>query len=183
MQRICTVNGIRTHGEGSTDLLGSELSARGFDVTDIDQKVRHTWNVWNKRKVAKDVEEVLDYSLDGDVLIGHSYGCYKIALAMKQRNYKAVFLFRPAMSKYYQFPLTAKNTAVYCVHASSDWVIWFGSLVPHHAFGIAGTVGFSDPLVNNIRSKGRWNHSTDFHPPDVRQAWVDYIEELYPAIL
>jgi len=178
MGKICTVNGIRSKGEGSTDLLGQELRNLSYEVLDINQEIRHTWNVRDKGTVKRDVEKILDLSSDGDIMAGHSYGGYKIAEAMKKRNYKAVFLFRPAMDRDYGF--IHRETKIYCIYSKKDVTIWFGSTLLFHKFGAAGAKGFRDDLVTNIKSKGGWGHSSDFNPLKQRQYWANYIARLYP---
>lgn len=169
--KILGVNGIRTHGKTTTDRLLFELEKLGHNVLDINQPIRHAWGA--RFKVRKDAKAIIKVANDGDVLLAHSYGCMKAARAMRGINFKAVFLFRPAMGRYHDFP-GWHDTEIYCIHSRGDLAVWAGGFLLFHPFGLAGVFGFKDNLVQNIRSSG--GHSADFKRDNVAN-WASFIND------
>ena len=169
--KIITVPGIKSKGQGSTDLIGQAMRERGFEVHDMEQAVRSAWGArWKAQRDAKDIIEV---AKDGDVVIAHSYGCLKTSIAMRGPKLRAVFLFRPAMSRWHRFPMY-QGTKIHCIYSKQDWAIFAGSLALYHPFGLAGFSGFRSPYVNNVESKGA--HSDDFKDKNIAK-WADFVTE------
>jgi hypothetical protein len=168
--RILVVPGIRSQGKGNIDNLIEPLRDAGFEVVDVRLPRRHTWDVRNNKKCREDARILASYSQDGDIVLAHSYGGIRTALAMELVKYSAVFLFRPAMSRRYKFP--SPGTHITCIHSRGDIAIFFGGLLFKHKFGWAGRKGFKDPRVNNIRSTGR--HGADFEPQNIVK-WLNII--------
>ena len=168
--RILTVNGIESDGSGSTDLLGATLAARGFKWIDVNQPIRNAWQA--RWKAQKDAKDIIRQARDGDYLICHSYGGRKSGIAMRGVKFKAVFMFRPAMSRWHKFPMY-QDTKIFCVYSKQDYTILMGSLALFHPFGLAGFSGFKSPFVKNIKSQGA--HSDDFKPGAIEH-WADFVE-------
>jgi len=168
--KIITVNGIRSTGAGSTDILGAKLAAMGYPVHDLNQPVRSAWGA--RWKANKDAADILEVAKHGDVLVAHSYGCLKSSIAMRGVNFKAAFLFRPAMSRWHNFP-QYQSTKIFCIYSKQDYTILAGSLALYHPFGLAGFSGFYSPFVRNIKSTGA--HSDDFHADRVDE-WAIFID-------
>jgi hypothetical protein len=164
------VNGIKTNGQGTTDRLLAKLhQLYGYQVNDINQPIRTAWRARFSAK--KDAKAIIKVAQDGDVLVGHSYAGLKAAQAMRGINFRAVFLFRPAMSRFHSFP-GWQDTEIYCIYSHGDLAVIAGSLLLFHPFGLAGAVGFTDPFVINVPSRG--GHSHDFHP-DHLASWAKFI--------
>lgn len=171
--KILTINGIESDGSGSTDLMGGILRSKGFDVVDVNQPIRHAWNARNLATVLTDAQTIVKLSEDGDCAVCHSYGGLKTIVAMYQRRFRAVYMFRPAVDRSFPFPDGDIN--VTCIYSKGDLAVWSGGLFLrlHHPFGWAGTLGFKDERIKNIRSSGL--HSADFRGSKLR-FWADYIE-------
>ena len=69
-----------------------------------------------------------------------------------------MYLFRPALSRKHKFP--EGDIDVTCIYSKQDITVWFGGFLISHRFGWAGTLGFKDKRIKNIRANGR--HSADF---------------------
>jgi hypothetical protein len=164
------VHGIRSDGHLNIDLLLDEMSRKGHKVKDVQTPSRSTWEARFKSRM--DGQQVANVSEDGDVLLAHSYGCLVASEAMKLVKYKAVYLFRPAMSRKYKFQ--ASPTKIYCIYSIADKAIWLGGFLRfNHPFGLAGVFGFRSDRVTNLMSKG--HHGSDFEPETV-ESWADFIE-------
>lgn len=169
---IVLVNGINTHGEGNVDLLGRELHERGHDIVDVRLPKRHTISAW--WGAAKDAEAILKMSSEGDVIVGHSFGCLRAAHAMKKREYKAAFMIAPAMRKSWQFENPAR---VWCFYSPSDWVVWLGSLIPGHPFGKAGVRGYLQLEAYGHNIEMQSDHD-DYFGGDLISKVVDRIDRV-----
>lgn len=168
--KVLGVNGIRSDGKKTTDALLAVLKAEyGYETSDVNQPIRTAWGARFSAK--KDAKAIIELAEDGDVLIGHSYAGLKAAQANRGINFKAMFLFRPAMSRYYNFP-GWQDTDVYCIHSRGDLAVWAGSFLLFHPFGLAGVMGFKDPFVTNVPSKG--GHNDDFKPENIGN-WAKFI--------
>jgi len=165
------VHGIRSDGHLNIDILLDEMKRKGHEVKDVQTPARSTWEARFKSRM--DGQQVANVSEDGDILLAHSYGCLVASEAMKLVNYKAVYLFRPAMSRRYKF--AASPTKIYCIYSIADKAIWLGGLALrfNHPFGLAGVFGFKSDRVKNIMSKG--HHSEDFEDGTV-EGWAHFIE-------
>lgn len=168
--RIHTVNGIHSTGARSTDRLGTKLDMMGYSVNDINQPIRSAWGA--RWKANKDAKDIIDQVKDGDVIIAHSYGCLKTSIAMRGVNLKAVFLFRPAMSRWHKFPMY-QDTKIHCIYSPQDYTIWAGALALYHPFGLAGVRGFRSPYVKNHKSHG--SHSHDFSSQNI-EYWANFVD-------
>jgi len=171
MSKILGVNGIKTHGKSTTDRTLIRLESLGYKTHDVNQPIRHSWDArWKKKKDAKAIIEVAE---DGDAIICHSYGGIKTAIAMEGIDFSAVFFFRPAMGRNYDFP-GWQGTKIYCIHSKADMALWAGSVLLFHPFGLAGVYGFTDPFVNNVETQG--GHSVDFEDRNIDR-WVKFIDK------
>lgn len=156
---ILLVNGIASTGAGSTDLFATPFRALGYNVIDVNQPIRHAWDVRSARKREADAAELELLSVDGDIVIAHSYGGIKALMAYRNIKYRAIYLFRPAVSRNWVFPTGDIN--VTCIYSHQDVAVWLGGLLMFkHPFGWAGTLGFKDPRVKHIQSRGL--HNADF---------------------
>jgi hypothetical protein len=171
--KIIGVNGIQSTGASTTDLALGYLSVRGFDTFDLDQPIRSAWGArFHAHKDALDIVEVAE---DGDVVICHSYGCLKTAIAARAVSFKAIFMFRPAMSRWHRFSHVDGSTEIYCIYSPQDYTILMGALLLYHNFGLAGLRGFRNRRVDNRVSHGP--HSHDFQQPNLRH-WMRLVEEI-----
>jgi hypothetical protein len=156
MRRVIGVNGIHTHGEGSIDPLLQELEERGLEVVDVRLPKRSAISArWGG---CLDGMEILRMSRDGDVAVAHSFGCFRLWNAQVVRKFSAIICIAPAMDAqtYWRYP---EN--VTCLYSPKDWAVRFGSLMVWHPFGPAGTKGFEQSRINNI--KFTCGHSDYFH--------------------
>jgi hypothetical protein len=171
--KIITVPGIESRGVKSTDRIGAALRDRGYEVHDMEQPVRSAWGA--RWKAETDAKDIIDVASDGDVVIAHSYGSLKTSIAMRGPKLLAVFLFRPAMSRWHRFP-QYQDTKTFCVYSKQDYTILGGSLLIFHPFGLAGFSGFRSPFVTNLKSHGA--HSDDFKDDSMfpLNYWVTYVD-------
>jgi len=170
--KIIGVNGIRSDGRGSTDLALDNLRMKGFDVHDLNQPVRSAWGA--RFHAHRDALDIIEVAKDGDVVICHSYGCLKTVIAAKAINFRAIFMFRPAMSRWHRFAKVSILTELYCIYSPQDYTIIAGSLALYHPFGLAGARGFKSRRVTNLASHGP--HSHDFKNPNL-QFWMNRVVE------
>jgi hypothetical protein len=169
--KIIGVNGIHSTGQSTTDLALSELRYRGFETLDLKQPVRSAWDA--RFKASKDAWDIVGYAEDGDVALAHSYGGLKTALAARFVKFKAIFLFRPAMSRWHRFSKVSRETKIHCIYSKQDYTILMGAMLLHHPFGLAGARGFKSPYVQNHRSHG--SHGHDFKTPNLEH-WMNFVQ-------
>ncbi len=153
------VNGINTHGAGTTDVMLNELRARGYQVADVQLPKINAWRARSERGAHGDAHLIMEVAEPGDILICHSFGCLRGAWAMKEMDFTHVYMSRPAMARDYQFKNPEKVT---CLYSSWDLAILLGGWLQFkHPFGHAGLRGFTQDGVRNWKFHGR--HSVDFH--------------------
>lgn len=169
--KIIGVNGIRSTGRNSTDRLGGELKKFGYEFHDLNQPIRTPWTA--RFRAERDAIDLADISEHGDVVICHSYGCLKTAIAAKLVNYKAIFMFRPAMSRNYNWESVDPSTNIYCIYSKEDYTILLGSMLMYHPFGLAGFSGFKNKARNFM---GSGAHSDDFKRPALTR-WAAIIHD------
>lgn len=166
--RIVGVNGIATHGEGSIDLLLAELALRGHEVVDVRLPWRHWFSArWGG---CRDGLLVAQHARDGDIVVGHSFGCYRAWNAHQVRDFAAVICIAPAMSTSAEWRYPER---VHCWHSRRDWAVRVGSALLFHPFGLAGVKGFSQEGVRNREEQ--CSHSGYFQGR-LLAALADYIE-------
>jgi len=164
--KILGVNGIRSDGHKTTDRMLNALANLGYKTKEVEQPKRSA--IGARFKYRQDAKAILDIAEPGDVLITHSYGGLKAAIAMKQMEFSAVFMFRPAMSRRYKF-----NQPVYCIYSPHDMAIWLGGGLLLHPFGWAGVKGFKSKHATNIPSSG--HHGADFEGWNLVR-WMEFID-------
>lgn len=168
--RIVGVNGIATHGEGSIDVLLDVLVDRGLAVVDVPLPMRHWFSArWGG---CSDGLLVAQHARDGDVIVAHSFGCLRAWNAHKVRDFRAVICIAPAMSHKSQWRYPER---VFCYWSPKDWAVRIGSKLLLHPFGPAGTRGFIQDGVTNIREE--CGHSAYFRGDRLREL-ADRIERI-----
>jgi hypothetical protein len=173
--KVIGISGIHSTGKRTTDRLLYCLDELGYETHDVNQPKR---NIWSARfKYRKDAKAILDIAEDGDVAVCHSYGGLKAAIAMKKVKFRAVFMFRPAMSRWHRFGKS--DTDIYCMYSHADWAVWGGSALLIHPFGLAGALGFKSRYVTNIGTQG--GHSEDFKHTQVAY-WALFIDNKLRAM-
>ncbi len=170
--KLISIPGIHSDGTGTTDKLGYRLEALGYDFLDLDLPRRNAFNA--RWKAKKDAKRIIEVSEPGDVLIAHSFGCLRSAYAMREIDYLAVFMFRPAMSKSWKFP--EGNTSIHCIYSRQDYAILAGAklLWFWHPFGMAGFNGFKNPTKLKRNTLGSGHHNSDFSNRNIDR-WVSYV--------
>lgn len=170
--RIHGVHGIWTDGNNNVNRLLWWLGGRyGYATREVTLPRRNPFSA--RFRSAGDAEILLSEVEDGDVAIGHSYGCAVVAKAMESARFSSVFLFRPAMERGFVFP--KRGTEIHCIHSHGDWAIFLGMLLRFgHPFGSAGRTGFDDLQVTNIRARG--GHSADFSEKQI-PFWGGYVHD------
>lgn len=168
--RIVGVNGIATHGEHNIDLLLDALAQRGHEVVDVRLPLRYWMSArWGG---CTDGQIVAREARDGDIVIGHSYGCYRAYHAHQVRDYRAIICIAPAMSRsaVWRYP-----ERVHCWHSRKDWAIRIGRLLPFHPFGDAGLKGFSQAGVHNHETRAGHN---DYFFGELLARITDYVDRI-----
>ena len=177
VSKLITVHGIRTDGSESVDLLGDNLSHRGFDVFDYDYKnvnlghVIFSIRAGSKRNLqynrAKDLAELAKIHRKPDI-VAHSFGCLVTLRAMEMNSeFGRVFWYRPAMDKDFVIPSWGCDQ-LHIIYNPNDRAVKAGSLLTSHDFGKMGLQGSiyapPDGLDHRIRNyRSQFNgHSGDF---------------------
>lgn len=170
--RIVGVNGIRTHGAGNIDRLLMEMRDRGFETVDVPLPKAHTWSA--RWMGCRDGQLVAQASADGDIVVGHSFGCLRAWHAHQVRDYKAIVCIAPAMAGDSEWRHPER---VHCYYSSDDWAVRIGSwLRLWHPFGNAGNKGFTQKGVANHRVDGAGHN--DFFVGVRMRMIADYIAGL-----
>ena len=167
--KLISIPGIHSDGTGTTDKLGYRLEALGYDFLDLDLPRRNAFNA--RWKAKKDAKRIIEVSEPGDVLIAHSFGCLRSAYAMREIDYLAVFMFRPAMRRNWKFP--EGNTGIRCIYSRQDYAILAGSALLFHPFGMAGFKGFKNPTKLKRNTLGKGDHNNDFSDRHIDR-WASY---------
>jgi len=170
------------------------LEARGFYTVDLKMK---TWNVftadWNRFKdgklaadaindVRKDLNRRFPDKTINIVLLGHSYGGVKVAIALDYLHtwgstapVLSVFV-RPAIDSKWEFP---EGTNLICWAHPDDKPLKAGKKLKfNHVFGDAGLKGFYN---RPFRFNGDPQHSSNFKSPDIHDLVEDTLERAFPS--
>lgn len=177
MMEILTVNGLFGHGEVSVDRLGALLDSHHHPWDDIRLTRRNP--VTARFAWRTDCQAVISASDHGDVLICHSNGCLIGSKAAEKIAYRAIFLFRPAMSSLYSFKHVSADTDIFCIYHPDDAAIAWGARLLWHPFGKAGQLGFETPDHNrlvNLHSGPDASHNGDFSGKELNR-WHEFTED------
>jgi len=147
--KVIGVNGIRTHGATSTDLVLTELDRRGFDTVDVRLPWRSVFTARFGGK--KDGELVADFSEPGDILVAHSFGCLRSWHAHHLVDYSLIVCIAPAMPRHAQWRHPSR---VQCWFSPDDLAVRAGTFLFLHPFGSAGTKGFLQAGVQHYAAPG-----------------------------
>ncbi len=185
MRKILGVNGIRTDGANSTDLILSRLKNLGCSVRDVKHPKVSLFDVpflrfdYLKRR---DAGIIITCMEQGDNLIAHSYGCLRSLEAMERgAKFNTVFWFAPAMDADFEIPVGGCKR-LFIIYNKYDKAIWWAKLLLLHDFGKMGRVGYQgppDPRVVNVEDtsisdKKAWNHSHYFNEYHLDK-WVQFV--------
>lgn len=180
--RILGINGIRTDGSASTDLLLDEFAfCEGFITVDVNYPKVNIFTARSRSRQLRNARRLVERHDKGDILIAHSYGCLLALRAMELgAQFSHVFLFAPAMNRDFTFPYLGM-TKLHVIHNKKDKAIKLGSLLAWHDFGKMGRLGYDgapDPRIENIldTDKGGMNHSHYFSNQNIEK-WVKYIKQ------
>jgi hypothetical protein len=181
--RVLGINGVRTDGGETTDVLLSELEKCGHQVVDANYRRTHlgTLKTYDRARQFADAQFIASaYWQPGCAAVCHSRGCL-VAWRILELGYRfeALFLFRPAMTRDFILPLGQHN--VVCIHRPDDRAIKWGARLPWNDFGDGGRFGLDDPRVENIEAPRYertefWRHSDDFLLPQVRE-WAHLVDD------
>lgn len=168
--KIIGANGIGNHGEQNIDLLLRVLSHRGFDVHDCELP----WVHWMRARFygCPDGLRIASNSKDGDIVVAHSFGCYRAWNAHLVRDYKAIVCIAPAMERDVEWRHPERVT---CWHSHRDRAVKIGALLRFHPFGPAGNEGFDQEGVCNYRVDAGHN---DYFKGSLLHKIADHIETL-----
>ena len=167
--RIVLVNGIWSHGENNVDLVGGEMSMRGYKIVDVPLGKVGPFGARFSGK--DDGQKVACWSQDGDILVAHSYGAVRAWYASRYREYKAIFLIAPAQSANAEW---RNPSRVWCFHSKEDRVLYLGAALFWHPFGKAGIKGYNQPGVHNVEVHS--DHNDYFHHKSLLKQICDTIE-------
>lgn len=180
--KILSINGIRTDGSESTDLLLSDLEDRGFDTLDVNYPEVNILGARSRETQYENAQILLDAHEPGDALIAHSYaGLISLRAMEKGAKFGKVFWFSPAMNVDFVIPYLG-CTELYVIHTLEDKAIALGEKLWWHDFGAMGRVGYQgppDPRVTNIQAepdeRDPMIHSHYFLDGN-REVWAMWIE-------
>lgn len=160
--KIVGVNGIRTHGATSTDIVLAEMRRRGFKTADVKLPWRSV--VTARFGGRKDGELVADFSDDGDIIVAHSFGCLRAWHAHTIRDYSLIVCIAPAMPRRAEWRHPER---VHCWFSPDDWAVFAGTFLFLHPFGAAGTKGFKQEGVQHFAVPDT-GHGDYFHGARLR---------------
>lgn len=181
--RILGINGIRTDGATSTDLIIHDLAEAGWDAWDVNYPRVNFFTARSRERQLRNARCLMQAHTPGDVVIAHSYGCLLTLRAMELgAMFSTVFFFSPAMNEDFSFPVLGMDR-LYVIHTDIDQAIRLGELLVAHDFGAMGRIGYQgppDPRISNISThpvtRDRLSHSHYFLDQN-RPGWVQFVTE------
>lgn len=177
--RILGINGIRTDGSSSTDLILYELHALGHTAIDINYPRVSIFTARSRKRQLRNAQILKDASKEGDVVIAHSYGCLLTLRAMELgAKFSYAFFFAPAMNVDFTFPYHGMKN-LYVIYNPTDKAIRWGSKLWNHDFGDMGRKGYKGAPDNRIESlvdilSRKGEHSDFFNRKNIHH-WVKFI--------
>lgn len=185
VQRILGINGIRSDGSMSTDLLLLHLRVKGFDTLDINYPRVSLLKIPFLRLrcvVNRDAKRIVRAHRKDDCIIGHSYGCLLIHRAMQLgAKFDTVIWFAPAIDKDMKIPEFGCKR-LFVIYNEGDRAMGFAKRLKFHAFGEMGRTGYvgpTDDRVINIKDissvEDGFNHSHYFDNPNI-DIWANWVK-------
>lgn len=182
--RILGINGIRTDGSNSTDLLLRDLADLGHETVDVNYPRVNIFTArWRSRQL-RNAQHLVDAHKPGDAVVAHSYGCLLTLRAMELgASFGTVFFFSAAMNDDFSFPPEGMRR-LFNIHRQDDRALTLGDLLLWHDFGAMGKTGYSGlPPDRRIRNIPAWTHTlrrdpfahSDYFLPENRPAWARYV--------
>ena len=184
MARILGINGIRTDGSTSTDILLRNLRRRGHVCHDINYPKVNAFQARSRSRQRYNAGFLLDEHNHKDILIAHSYGCLLGLRAMEMGAlFSHVFFFAPAMNRDFTFPHHGMDNLTVICNFTDQAIKWGARLWFGHDFGKMGSHGYDGPPDNRIENtmdnsgdEGERNHSHYFFEHNIDR-WANYIEQ------
>lgn len=175
--KILGVNGIRTDGSSSTDLMLKEMRLFGYRTYDVNYPKVNIFTARSRERQYRNAQRIIDAHNESDCLIAHSYGCLLGLRAMELGSkFKKVFFFAPAMNRDFVFPPGSFDN-LYVIHNENDKAVkWGNRMLFRHDFGDMGrygwqSKGYSDSRIANIEdyseTRGKFAHSHYFLPENI----------------
>jgi len=149
------VNGILSHGSGSTDLLLYRLQELGHATNDVAIPLRGIVQSYFDSINKKDGALLNSLVEPGDVAVSHSRGGLVVLEAMKLgARFSKVFLLAPAMRRDVVFPYFGA-TEIHILCNKHDTALKLGRWLPfRHPFGALGLYGATvkDPRIRGFQA-------------------------------
>ena len=183
MARVILIPGIETDGHSNVFKLAPALEAAGFDVIIFNYPHWRFWDTFSREKSDRNAELLLAIVRPGDHVIGHSNAARVIHRAMQMgARFAQVYLFAPAFGARTVWPEDGAQK-INIIHNFFDRALRLGSLIPGHAFGWLGAIGYQGPFDGRIhsisdRSKNtvdKNEHSYMFQNPKRLAFWESYL--------
>lgn len=96
-----------------------------------------------------------------DIVVGHSNGCAIAAAALDLgAPFSQMVLINPALDRDHPFSITKELRAIHVWHSPSDSPVKWAKLLPGHAWGDMGAVGYEGRRDPRVRC---YNKETGFH--------------------
>lgn len=174
--RVWLVHGfnVSDQGKGTVQTLRPYFEAAGFEV----KLWRYGWRgLLGVRYMNGTFAQLLaDAVDDGDIIVGHSNGACLAKLALDQTEAKLgqLVLINPALDSDAHF---AKNCgAIHVWHSPSDSPVAWAKILPWHAWGDMGAVGYRGPYDPRVTPYNKENgfpvssreHSDVFQPDKLK---------------
>ncbi len=181
MAAYATFPGIRSYGEGNTDLLTDPLEALGHQVQEMAYPRRHVWsaNRWTRRTDAKLALDQLKH-FNARVGVSHSRGSDVLLEVAKHHEFELLVMVRPAIRRKRSIDELLGYPTVICLYSKADLAVRLGKYLSWATvFGSAGVHGMKTPGVINVQMSGL--HSADFRPPQIDEL-VRLLDDPFPTL-
>lgn len=182
---VWLVHGILTNGDDSVNRLADDLAMRGLTSRTYQYPHNGLLDQRSQRKRTENARGLMQRVGAQDHVVGHSNGCGVVHGAMNLgARFDRVFLFGAALDSDVLWPKRgAKKINV--IHNKRDKALTLGWLLPWHAFGSLGKIGYQGEFDQRIHSISAFadntvdksNHSHYFTDTARRRRWAEYIAE------
>lgn len=161
---VVLVHGFNVHDKGAdtVDTLRPYFEAQGYKVLEFDYGFVGLMAVrFFNDNLASALASMLPCEA---IVVGHSNGCaIANAASLLTDKIKHLVYINPALDS--DFEVSPYVNSVHVWHSPSDKPVWFSKFLIHHAWGDAGSKGYTgvDTRVLNIDKENAYSIKSDSH--------------------